>query len=210
MFNSLFSYALDDLYVNENKYINDENNGLAFDKLDLSLIEVSKNTIDEKVFNELNLKLVSKIKESKGVDRIIGITVNSLEKVKDKEKAILVLNTRLQKLQEEKRKIENELLIIKDDISEKENYRDNNMKYLTNESIINGIRNSIAHGNYRVIFMGELSESKIIFDDIYEGNLTFRGEIKILDFINMIANNLIVVLEFIERKNKTKTLKKCK
>lgn len=210
MFNSLFSYALDDLYVNENKYITDENNGLTFDKLDLSLIEVSKNTIDEKIINELNLKLVSKIKESKRLDKIISTTVNSLEMVKDKEKATLVLNTRLQNLQNDKVKIENELLVIKKDISEKENYRDSNIKYLTNESIINGIRNSIAHGNYRVIFMGELSESKIIFDDIYEGNLTFHGEIKILDFINMIANNLIIVFEFIERKNKTKTLKKCK
>ena len=52
---------------------------------------------------------------------------------------------------------------------------------------------SIAHGNYRVIFMGELSKSKIIFNDIYEGKLTFHGEISILDFINMIANNLIAV-----------------
>lgn len=208
MFNSLFSYALDDLYINENKYTNDENNGLAFDKLDLSLIEVNKNTIDEKIINELNLKLVSKIKESKRLDKIISTTVNDLEKVRDKEKATLVLNTRLQKLKEEKRKIENELLVIKNDISEKENYRDNNIKYLTNESIVNGVRNSIAHGNYKVIFMGELSKSKIIFDDIYEGNITFHGEIKILDFINMIANNLIVVLEFIESKNKVKTLKK--
>ena len=81
----------------------------------------------------------------------------------------------------------------------------NNIKYLTNESIVNGIRNSIAHGNYRVIFMGELSKSKIIFDDIYEGKLTFHGEISILDFINMIANNLIVILSFIE---KTEILKK--
>ena len=40
----------------------------------------------------------------------------------------------------------------------------NNIKYLTNESIVNGIRNSIAHGNYRVIFMGELSKSKIILN----------------------------------------------
>lgn len=75
----------------------------------------------------------------------------------------------------------------------------NNIKYLTNESIVNGIRNSIAHGNYRVIFMGELSKSKIIFNDIYEGKLTFHGEISILDFINMIANNLIVILSFIEK-----------
>lgn len=83
----------------------------------------------------------------------------------------------------------------------------NNIKYLTNESIVNGIRNSIAHGNYRVIFMGELSKSKIIFDDIYEVKLTFHGEISILDFINMIANNLIVILSFIE---KTEILKKYK
>ena len=51
----------------------------------------------------------------------------------------------------------------------------NNIKYLTNESIVNGIRNSIAHGNYRVIFMGELSKSKIIFDDIYEGKTTAQS-----------------------------------
>ena len=80
----------------------------------------------------------------------------------------------------------------------------NNIKYLTNESIVNGIRNSIAHGNYRVIFMGELSKSKIILNDIYEGKLTFHGKISILDFINMIANNLIVIFNFIEKTEKLK------
>lgn len=207
MFNSLFSYALDDVYINNNKYTTDENNGLAFDKLDLSLMSVKENTIDEKIINELNLKLISKIKENKRLDKIIYTTINDLEKVGDKEKAVLVLNTRLKKLQEEKLRIEKELLVIKNEISKKEYYRDNNIKYLTNESIVNGIRNSIAHGNYRVIFMGELSKSKIIFDDIYEGKLTFYGEISILDFINMIANNLIVILSFIE---KTEILKKYK
>lgn len=207
MFNSLFSYALDDVYINNNKYTADENNGLAFDKLDLSLMSVKENTIDEKIINELNLKLISKIKENKRLDKIIYTTINDLEKVGDKEKAVLVLNARLKKLQEEKLRIEKELLVIKNEISKKEYYRDNNIKYLTNESIVNGIRNSIAHGNYRVIFMGELSKSKIIFDDIYEGKLTFHGEISILDFINMIANNLIVILSFIE---KTEILKKYK
>lgn len=207
MFNSLFSYALDDVYINNNKYTTDENNGLAFDKLDLSLMSVKENTIDEKIINELNLKLISKIKENKRLDKIIYTTINDLEKVRDKEKAVLVLNTRLKKLQEEKLRIEKELLVIKNEISKKEYYRDNNIKYLTNESIVNGIRNSIAHGNYRVIFMGELSKSKIIFDDIYEGKLTFHGEISILDFINMIANNLIVILSFIEKTEKLKKYK---
>ena len=35
-------------------YETDENNGLAFDKLDLSLMSVKENTIDEKIINELN------------------------------------------------------------------------------------------------------------------------------------------------------------
>ena len=39
----------------------------------------------------------------------------------------------------------------------------NNYKYLRNKSIIQGIRNSISHGSYRVILNGNISKTLVIF-----------------------------------------------
>ena len=71
------------------------------------------------------------------------------------------------------------------------------MLYLENESIITGIRNSIAHGNYEVVQCNNINDTYVVFNDIYEGELTFKGTIKILDFIDLIDNNAIFINEFL-------------
>lgn len=77
-------------------------------------------------------------------------------------------------------------------------YEQENSEHLKNKVIINGIRNSISHGNYKLETSID-NEIKIVFEDIYEGKLTFKCEIDIIDFINMIYGNQSVIIEFLNK-----------
>ena len=199
MFNSLFSYANDDVYKNDNKYTLLNNNGLDYSKLDLSLINVQVKTIDNTIINELNIRKTAKEKELNLIDTKINKELNNLNIVKGKSNtnAINNITSKLNNLYNEK----NTLTIVYNNIINElnicNNYYNNNLLYLENESIIIGIRNSIAHGNYEVVQCNNINDTYIVFNDIYEGELTFKGTIKILDFIDLIDNNAIVINEFL-------------
>ena len=199
MFNSLFSYANDDVYKNDNKYTLLDNNGLDYSKLDLSLINVQVKTIDNTIINELNIRKTAKEKELNLIDTKINKQLNNLNIVKGKSNtnAINNITSKLNNLYNEK----NTLTIVYNNIINElnicNNYYNNNLLYLENESIITGIRNSIAHGNYEVVQCNNINDTYIVFNDIYEGELTFKGTIKILDFIDLIDNNAIVINEFL-------------
>ncbi len=199
MFNSLFSYANDDVYKNDNKYTLLNNNGLDYSKLDLSLINVQVKTIDNTIINELNIRKTAKEKELNLIDTKINKELNNLNIVKGKSNtnAINNITSKLNNLYNKK----NTLTIVYNNIINElnicNNYYNNNLLYLENESIITGIRNSIAHGNYEVVQCNNINDTYIVFNDIYEGELTFKGTIKILDFIDLIDNNAIVINEFL-------------
>lgn len=199
MFNSLFSYANDDVYKNDNKYTLLDNNGLDYSKLDLSLINVQVKTIDNTIINELNIRKTAKEKELNLIDTKINKELNNLNIVKGKSNtnAINNITSKLNNLYNKK----NTLTIVYNNIINElnicNNYYNNNLLYLENESIITGIRNSIAHGNYEVVQCNNINDTYIVFNDIYEGELTFKGTIKILDFIDLIDNNVNVINEFL-------------
>ena len=199
MFNSLFSYANDDVYKNDNKYTLLDNNGLDYSKLDLSLINVQVKTIDNTIINELNIRKTAKEKELNLIDTKINKELNNLNIVKGKSNtnAINNITSKLNNLYNKK----NTLTIVYNNIINElnicNNYYNNNLLYLENESIITGIRNSIAHGNYEVVQCNNINDTYVVFNDIYEGELTFKGTIKILDFIDLIDNNAIFINEFL-------------
>ena len=210
MFNSLFSYANDDVYKNDNKYTLLDNNGLDYSKLDLSLINVQIKTIDNTIINELNIRKAAKEKELNLIDTKINKQLNNLNIVKSKSNtnAINNITNKLNNLYNEK----NTLTIVYNNIINElnicNNYYNNNLLYLENESVITGIRNSIAHGNYEVVQCNNINDTYIVFNDIYEGKLTFKGTIKILDFIDLIDNNAIVINEFLNNLDNKKYIKK--
>lgn len=199
MFNSLFSYANDDVYKNDNKYTLLDNNGLDYSKLDLSLINVQVKTIDNTIINELNIRKIAKEKELNLIDTKINKELNNLNIVKSKSNtnAINNITSKLNNLYNEKNTLTIVYNNIINDLNICNNYYNNNLLYLENESIITGIRNSIAHGNYEVVQCNNINDTYIVFNDIYEGELTFKGTIKILDFIDLIDNNAIVINEFL-------------
>lgn len=210
MFNSLFSYANDDVYKNDNKYTLLDNNGLDYSKLDLSLINVQVKTIDNTIINELNIRKTAKEKELNLIDTKINKELNNLNIVKGKSNtnAINNITSKLNNLYNKK----NTLTIVYNNIINElnicNNYYNNNLLYLENESIITGIRNSIAHGNYEVVQCNNINDTYIVFNDIYEGELTFKGTIKILDFIDLIDNNVNVINEFLNNLDNKKYIKK--
>lgn len=210
MFNSLFSYANDDVYKNDNKYTLLDNNGLDYSKLDLSLINVQIKTIDNTIINELNIRKTAKEKELNLIDTKITKELNNLNIVKSKSNtnAINNITNKLTNLYNIKNTLTIEHNNIINELNICNNYYNNNILYLENESIITGIRNSIAHGNYEVVQCNNINDTYIVFNDIYEGKLTFKGTIKILDFIDLIDNNAIVINEFLNDLDNKKYIKK--
>lgn len=210
MFNSLFSYANDDVYKNDNKYTLLDNNGLDYSKLDLSLINVQVKTIDNTIINELNIRKTAKEKELNLIDTKITKELNNLNIVKSKSNtnAINNITNKLTNLYNIKNTLTIEYNNIINELNICNNYYNNNLLYLENESIITGIRNSIAHGNYEVVQCNNINDTYIVFNDIYEGKLTFKGTIKILDFIDLIDNNAIVINEFLNNLDNKKYIKK--
>ena len=210
MFNSLFSYANDDVYKNDNKYTLLNNNGLDYSKLDLSLINVQIKTIDNTIINELNIRKTAKEKELNLIDTKITKELNNLNIVKSKSNtnAINNITNKLTNLYNIKNTLTIEHNNIINELNICNNYYNNNILYLENESIITGIRNSIAHGNYEVVQCNNINDTYIVFNDIYEGKLTFKGTIKILDFIDLIDNNAIVINEFLNNLDNKKYIKK--
>ena len=167
-FTSLFSYANDDVYKNNNKYTLLECDGLDYSKLDLSLIKVSKNTIDMGNINDLIDKRNAKQKEIITIKNKINKTNNDLENVRksNNTKAIEVLSNNLGKLYVLQSKNANEYNKIVNEINVWNYYYNNSKLYLENESIISGIRNSISHGHYEISLGSSLLDTKIIFNNI--------------------------------------------
>lgn len=199
MFNSLFAYALNDIYTNNNKFTNKDNTGLDFSKLDTSLINVTKNIINISPIIDSENKLKSNTKRLEEINNTINEYEKKLKLVEATNKNILKLQKRINNLKTQR---EQQLLNIKyyeEQLLSRKNYYNNNYEYLKNESIINGIRNSIAHGNYRVIFKGTIDKCEIEFEDIYNDKIMFKGKVNILDFINFLISSHNVIKDFISK-----------
>lgn len=195
MFNSLFMYGLTDMFDNvDNLFIPDDK--LSFDLLDLSIFNGCYYTMS-----------VGNIKEKQNVYNSL---VKSIEKkkiaiVKRKEQLDnMVTKVSKEKYEEEKIKFNNILIEYRKIINEKNtlkkelDYFNNNKKYFENKAIITGIRNSIAHGNYKIKLSEKIGDTMITFDDIYLGKTTFHAEVYLVDFYNFIYNNQQIVVDYLE------------
>lgn len=189
LFNSLFSYNLDRNFKNK---CEDEFLGFDYSSLDLSCFNVKKyhDAYVGKIMKELNdlddemLQLENLIEYSFGK---IEARNKDKEKTNDKgikelEKAILSIENNIYEYLEE---IE---LIKKRKLTKVTSYFEN-MDSIVAESLIEGIRNSIAHGNYKIEVGNHFGDSKIVFKDIYEGKLTFEASANIFDFLTFLYDS---------------------
>ena len=207
MFNALFIYPFDDIYDDKEIMKNLVNTSLDYSKLDLSLIKLNN-------INLYNGEILTLREELNGINRriqeinnTISIDKASVEKVKGNARAEANINAKITREQGDLNLFQGKLALV----SCKVNYYDNNSQvggYFYNKAIIEGIRNSIAHGNYQVIEAPSILDSKIIFRDIYLGKETFSCEVGTEDFKNLLIVNMKIILQFLssrkEEKAKTK------
>ena len=203
MFNALFSYSLDDYYKDSLEFDNFQNNGFDYSLLDLSLINPSIVTIDECKINEIENSCNSISNDIKNLEGKITKNLESLKNVKEKGilKAETTINNNLQKLEEKKNTLKNKLSEKKTYLNNLKSYYINNSKHIKNRAVIEGIRNAIAHGNYKIDL--NFGDYILIFTDLYEGKVTFEAKIPLLDFIKTVESNTSVIEKYIKTDSKS-------
>ena len=200
LFEALFSYGNDKFLENSNEYTFLPSDGLDYSTLDLSSINVLYINKDNGFKNSIQIELISKKKKITEIDAKISKNEQSLVQVTKSGnlKAKAILESNLQKSYQERDKMYEELKALLIRLNEINLYESFNESHLRNKVIINGIRNSISHGNYKIETV-ENRIDKIVFEDIYEGVLTFKCEVPITEFINMIYKNEKPIEEFLDK-----------
>lgn len=202
LFNTLFSYSFDDLYKSTTEYTIAPIDGLDYSKLDLTMIKVHQIELDTNVLNDLQIKNKGIIKRIDEINNKRAKTVNNLAQVTTKNniKAMQILGTALNDIDNLLKTLNSALQVSNQELNDATIFFNSNQAYLRNKAIIEGIRNSISHGHYEVVSGISIEESTLIFSDIYEGELTFKCEIKLMDFIDLLDMNASVINEFIKNK----------
>lgn len=204
LFNTLFGYLHDDLLDNENAFTSGDNTGFDYSTLDFSAFNVSYLKPDNGPIDSHKETYMGASKRLAAIQSKIQKNTESLNAVKlsgnTKAQAVLSANLNNDKILE--------AAMISDVASAKATY-DDAVDYVTdnnllvyNRDIINGIRNSIAHGKYTVIQSGSFDDVRILFEDIYEGETTFKADISIADFLNFIYSSEAKVVTFVKSKKK--------
>ncbi|MBQ3020611.1 MAG: hypothetical protein IJD92_00115 [Bacilli bacterium] len=205
LLNTLFVYGYDDVYTKSGGYRLNRNGEFDFSLLKLGNINPSICEIDYTALEEAEANYRKTISRINKLDKVILEKQNQLKLVK-KEEGKNKINDLLNDLKKEKTRIDQTKDIVEKYYLSVKNDFDNNYDYFKNKAIINGIRNSIAHGNYNVVSGNSIFNSKIIFDDIYNGKTTFNIELTFNDVLSIVLDNVDIIRVFI--KDKTKELKK--
>lgn len=204
LFNTLFGYLHDDLLDNENAFTSGNNTGFDYSTLDFSAFSVSYLKPDNGPIDSHKETYMGASKRLAAIQRKIQKNTESLNAVKlsgnTKAQTVLSANLNNDKILE--------ATMISDVASAKATYDDavdyvtDNSLLVYNRGIINGIRNSIAHGKYTVIQSGSFDDVRILFEDIYEGETTFKADISIADFLSFIYSSEAKVVSFVKSKKK--------
>lgn len=204
LFNTLFGYLHDDLLDNENAFTSGDNTGFDYSMLDFSAFNVSYLKPDNGPIDSHKETYMGASKRLAAIQSKIQKNTESLNAVtlsgNTKAQAVLSANLNNDKILE--------ATMISDVASAKATYDDavdyvtDNSLLVYNRGIINGIRNSIAHGKYTVIQSGSFDDVRILFEDIYDDETTFKADISIADFLNFIYSNESKVVSFVKSKKK--------
>lgn len=200
MFNSLFIYPYDDVYDIAGEYTVNRTGEFDFGDLDLSMVNPCKISINDTPLVEAKEKLDGLHNKQLNVIDKINEQNTNLANVVGRPKIEAIIKKNINDL---KQMLAN--LIINYNVYEKEyldikSDYDNNVMHFRNKAIIEGIRNSIAHGHYDFITNGEFDDTIIWFKDIYEGEITFELKISFADFEKMINENGELLINFVDKK----------
>lgn len=207
MFNALLLYPFDDILDTKGGYKADRSNCFDFSLLDLSMINPSVIEIDKSALIEKESRLNSIVKNEVDVVKKINIQKDNLKKTNNVN-AVSNINNNINYLNGKLTNLFNDYIECYHEYSSMLYDYDLNNLYFRNKTIIEGIRNSIAHGSYEFISKGNFLDTVIIFEDVYNDKLTFKLEISFKDFENFIDSNYNIVLENVIKKNGLNNKKK--
>lgn len=207
MFNSLYIYPFEDIFEINKEYRNNREYEFDFSKIDLSMIEIDILNINDVVLKESEQKYLKLEQKKDELTNKLTKQKNNLTKVMGDAKKETKINEGINGLQS----------ILDNDILPKlnvalikyQNIKDdyiNNEMHFKNKAIIEGIRNSIAHGRYEIIPRPDFNDNLIVFNDIYEGNVTFRGSITFKDFAYLIHSNSETIINYVREKENCKKM----
>lgn len=205
MFNSLFIYPMDNIFLNDKEFTSEENTGFPYELLDISLLKKCDYHLDNNNISNIKEHKRALLKKITKINADISTISHNLNNIpKEKQKIITKLETTLQESKLNLKESNEELVAVQKELQEKENYFSNNKIYLTNKSIIEGIRNSICHGNIKTRLNGSMDNTIVIFEDIHEGKLTFKLEITLNDLYKFLTENFFIVVEYLKTLEKDK------
>lgn len=205
MFNSLFIYPMDNIFLNDKEFTSEENTGFPYELLDISLLKKCDYHLDNNNISNIKEHKRALLKKITKINADISTISHNLNNIpKEKQKIITKLETTLQESKLNLKESNEELVAVQKELQEKENYFSNNQIYLTNKSIIEGIRNSICHGNIKTRLNGSMDNTIVIFEDIHEGKLTFKLEITLNDLYKFLTENFFIVVEYLKTLEKDK------
>lgn len=208
MLNTLFSYPFDDIYNGTNDYKKITSDDFDFSKLDLSLMDVSKIDIFSNTINEKEVICNGLLKRKEQTEKNIEQQKKNLKELKKKSKDTTNLEAIIDNMKKTLKQQNKSLKAELESYNEMKEYFNNNYNYFRNKRIVEGIRNSIAHGNYKFVTKKNSFDTLIEFSDIYENKLTFKGTITFRDLETLLDDNFSIIQDFIGKdKKETKAVK---
>lgn len=201
MLNILFAYPFDDIYHGTVDYKKLSSADFDFSKLDLSLMNIKELDIFSNTINEKEVICNGLLKRKEQTEKNIEQQKKNLKELKKNNRETsnleIIIENMKNTLKLQNKSLKQEL----QSYNEMKEYFNNNYAYFKNKRIVEGIRNSIAHGNYKFISKTNSLDTVIEFSDIYEDKLTFKGTITFRDLEILLDDNFKIIQDFINKDN---------
>lgn len=203
-FNALFAYGYDNVLHNKNEYQSLDLEGFDYSLIDTSSFNVEVEKTDDGYITDLGVKENAIKNNINKLNNALVSCNNNLAKVTSlgKKDAINTITSQINTINGNINGYNIDLANIQNTLNNVNNYVSTYASLIKNEKIINGIRNSIAHGNYKVILKETLKDSLIEFTDFYEGEVTFKASISIDNFVEFLQKSAIEIEKYLSKEEK--------
>lgn len=203
-FNALFAYGYDDVLHNKNEYQSLDLDGFDYSLIDTSSFNVEVEKTDDGYITDLGVKKNAIKNNINKLNNALVSSNNNLAKVTSigNQKGINAITSQINTINGNINGYNIDLANIQNTLNNVNNYVSTYASLIKNEKIINGIRNSIAHGNYKVILKETLKDSLIEFTDFYEGEVTFKASISIDNFVEFLQKSAIEIEKYLSKEEK--------
>lgn len=193
MFYSVYIYPLEHKYMDDFDYGKFNLDFLKPDTVEYRNIELEQLTMQLSGINKDRNKLNEEF--NKIQSNINGI--ENSEKMSNEDKIIKLKNLRetLSSLDIKRNQIDITLQVKQSEYNELLNELNSNEKYYHNKTIIEYIRNAMAHGNVKIQKTGQNGKENLLFVNEYEGKIYLDLIVSVDDFKKLFSEENINVLK---------------